>query len=189
MRYINNNLYIALTIILGVFTYLLNFFNKIAECSLVFVFLALTVNIIAETFGKQKAMRAIVLCIVVSFGLLWNLNYYIDGRVINGLVLASLLSVLLSTYCGMSLFLKLKSAHNFYNSFYVRNFISLTVCAIVDGVVMAGFFINQFSASRVLLIFFKEVSFKCIYSLIACIFIFVGSYLVQKVHSNNKLIS
>lgn len=75
----------------------------------------------------------------VCFGLLWNLDYYINARVINGVIFASFVSVLLSTYCSTNLCLRLKSAY----SFNTRNFISLIVCAIVDGVVMAGLVLRK----------------------------------------------
>ncbi|OZG32101.1 hypothetical protein [Rickettsia endosymbiont of Culicoides newsteadi] len=182
MHHINNKFYMPLVTLLCIFTYLLNFFNKIAQCSLVFVFLTLTVNIISELYGKKKAMIAVVLSTIVSFGLLWNLDYYINGYAIKGVVFAAFVSVLLSTYCSTSVFLHLKSASAY--SFNTRNFISLIVCAIVDGVVMLGFFINIFSTSRVLSIFYQEVLFKCLYSLAAYICIFAGLYLVHKVHDN-----
>ncbi|WP_250311163.1 VUT family protein [Rickettsia endosymbiont of Oedothorax gibbosus] len=184
MHHINNKFYMPLVTLLCIFTYLLNFFNKISQCSLVFVFLTLTVNIISELYGKKKAMIAVVLSTIVIFGLLWNLDYYINGCVIKGVASATFVSVLLSTYCSTSVFLHLKSALTY--SFNNRNFISLIVCAIIDGIVMLGFFINIFPATRVLSIFYQEVLFKCVYSLAAYICIFAGLYLAHKVH-NNKI--
>ncbi|WP_375318686.1 VUT family protein [Candidatus Tisiphia endosymbiont of Oplodontha viridula] len=184
MHHINNKFYIPLVTLLCIFTYLLNFFNKISQCSLVFVFLALTINIISELYGKKKAMIAVLLSTIIGFGLLWNLDYYINGRVIKGVVFASFVSVLLSTYCSTSVFLQLKPAYSF-NS---RNFISLIVCAIVDGVVMLGFFINIFSTKIVLSIFYQEVLFKCAYSLTAYICIFAGLSLLHKVYDNKHVL-
>ncbi len=59
------------------------------------------------------------------------------------------------------------------------------MCAVVDGIVMSGFFINVFSTSRVFSIFYKEVLYKCAYSLTVYICIFLGSFLVQKLYGNN----
>ncbi|ABV76354.1 hypothetical protein RPO_04225 [Rickettsia rickettsii str. Arizona] len=177
MSNINAKFYIPLVSLLGVFIYLLNCFNKISQCSLVFVFLAITTNIISELYGRKRALIAVALCIIVSFGLLWNFNYYIHGRVIKGVVFASFVSVLLSTYCSTSIFSQLKPRC----SLNTRNFASLIMCAVVDGIVMSGFFVNVFSTSKVLSIFYKEVLYKCAYSLTVYICIF----LVQKVYGNN----
>jgi hypothetical protein len=130
MHHINNKFDMPLVTLLCIFTYLLNFFSKIFQCSLVFVFLALTTNIISELYGKKRAMIAVVLCTIVGFGLLWNFDYYSNGRVIKGLVFASFVSVLLSTYCSTSVFLHLKSASAY--SFNTRNFISLIVFALIS---------------------------------------------------------
>ncbi|BDU60794.1 hypothetical protein FLA4_12040 [Candidatus Rickettsia kotlanii] len=177
MSNIKTKFYIPLVSLLGIFIYLLNYFNKISQCSLIFVCLALTTNIISELYSRKKALSAVALCIIVSFGLLWNFNYYIHGRVIKGVVFASFVSVLLSTYCSTSVFSQLKPRC----SLNTRNFASLIICAVVDGIVMSGFFINVFSTSRVFSIFYKEVSYKCAYSLTVYICIF----LVQKLYGNN----
>ncbi|WP_341748122.1 VUT family protein [Candidatus Tisiphia endosymbiont of Dascillus cervinus] len=182
MNNINTKFYILLVILLGIFTYSLNLFNKISQCSLVFVFLAVTANIISELYGRKKAWIAVTLCIIVSFCLLWDFNYYIHGRVINGIILVSFVSILLSTYCSTSVFVQLKSTC----SLNTRNFAGLMMGAVVDGIVMSGFFVNIFSTSRVLSMFLKEVLFKCAYSLTVYICIFLGSFLVQKVYCNNR---
>ncbi len=126
MSNINTKFYIPLVSLLGIFICLLNlnYFNKISQCSLIFVFLAVTTNIISELYGRKKALTAVALCIIVSFGLLWNFNYYIHGRVIKGVVFASFVSVLLSTYCSTSVFSQLKPRC----SLNTRNFASLIKC-------------------------------------------------------------
>lgn len=182
MNNINTRFYILLVILLGIFTYSLSLFNKISQCSLVFVFLAVTANIISELYGRKKAWIAVTLCIIVSFCLLWDFNYYIHGRVINGIILVSFVSILFSTYCSTSVFVQLKSTC----SLNTRNFAGLMMGAVVDGIVMSGFFVNIFSTSRVLSMFLKEVLFKCAYSLTVYICIFLGSFLVQKVYCNNR---
>ncbi len=182
MNNINTKFYILLVILLGIFTYSLNLFNKISQCSLVFVFLAITANIISELYGRKKPWIAITLSIIVSFCLLRDFNYYIHGRVINGIILVSFVSILLSIYCSTSIFVQLKSTC----SLNTRNFAGLMMGVVVDGIVMSGFFVNIFSTSRVLSMFLKEVLFKCAYSLTVYICIFLGSFLVQKVYCNNR---
>ena len=141
--------------------------------SLMFTFLALTLNTISAWHGTKKAINSIILSVIISFALMWNLKYYINGELINGLVLASLLSVLVSSYVGLNLVSRLRIK---YNS-YVSNFISLLAYALVDGVVMSLFFINIFSLNRVVSIFTYEVAYKCIYAFIVCLCLFVASYL------------
>ncbi|WP_341763490.1 VUT family protein [Candidatus Tisiphia endosymbiont of Beris chalybata] len=184
MSNINNKVLALLMSLLFTFTYLLNFFNKIAECSLVFVFLALTANIITELHTKKSAIISLIVSIVVSFGLLWNFDYYIHGRIIPMMTGASFLSLLVSIYCSTSVLQYLKPTY----SFNLRNFIGLVVGAIIDGSIMIGFLINQFSSSRVIAIFWAEVSFKCLYSLVIYGLLFFGSYVINsEKRSNNSI--
>ena len=106
----------------------------------------------------------------MSFRLLWNFDYYIHGHILSGVVFASLVAVLLSLYCSTSIFLHLKSTYSFNN----RNFISLMTCAIIDAIVMSGFFINKFPLDKVISIFSKEVLFK-------------GTYFIKKTYISNKI--
>jgi len=169
----SNKFYLSLTAMSLAFTLLLNFYTKISDCSLMFTFLALTLNAISALHGTKKAINSIILSVIISFALMWNLKYYIHGELINGLVLASLLSVLVSSYIGLNLLSRLRVK---YNS-YVSNFISLLAYAIIDGAVMSLFFINIFSLNRVVSIFTYEVAYKSVYALMACLCLFVVSYL------------
>jgi len=169
----SNRLYVLLTASVLGFTLLLNFYTKISECSLIFTFMALTLNMVSFLHGTKKAMKSIILAVIISFALMWNLKYYIQGELINGLVFASLLSVLISSYVGLNLFSKLELKYNFY----IRNFVSLVAYALVDGAVMSLFFINIFSINRVVSIFTYEVAYKCVYAFIACVCGVVISYL------------
>ena len=180
MKNIHNRFYPALIIALCAFTYLLNFCNKISDCALVFTCLALTTNIISEFYGLQKAMRSMMLSIIIGFCLLWNLNYYISGRVINGLQIASFLSLFLSTYFSATILIRLKEVY----SFPLRNFISLITSAITDGFIMSGFLAYHFSLGKVFSIFCKELSFKCFYSSLLCLAIYFGIEATRKKYSS-----
>lgn len=173
LRSRSNKFYLSLTALSIIFTFLLNFYTKISECSLMFTFLACTLNGISLLYGTKRALKTIILSVSISFALLWNLKYYIYGELINGLVFASLLSVIVSSYIGLNLFSRLKLKYNFY----VSNFISLLLYAVVDGIVMSLFFINIFSVNRVFSIFSYEVAYKCVYALVACVCMIVLSYL------------
>ena len=58
-------------------------------------------------------------------------------------------------------------------SFVKSNFFSLSVAAIIDGLVMGIFFVinNNFTYARIIEIFAKEVSFKVMYGFIASVLI------------------
>lgn len=184
MSIINNNKFLPLLVVwLFTFTYLLNFFNKMYQCSLVFIFMALITNMIAELYSKKSAMISLLLSSIVSFGLLWNFNYYIYSHIVSGVVFASLAAVLLSIYCSTSIFLNLKSKYSFNN----RNFVSLATCAIVDGIVMLGFFINKFPLDRVISILSKEILFKVLYSSVIYVVILFGTYFIKRVYISNKI--
>lgn len=183
MSIANNKFLPLLVVSLCTFTYLLNFFNKIYQCSLVFIFMALITNVISELYSKKTAIISLVFSSIASFALLWNFNYYIHGNIINGVVFASLISVLLSVYCSTSVFLHLKSKYSFNN----RNFVSLATCAIVDGIVMLGFFINKFPLDRVISVFLKEVLFKILYSSAIYGIILFGTYFIKKTYLSKKI--
>ncbi len=179
MSYAHARLYFLLTIVTGILTYTLNLFNKISECSIIFTILAFTINITTEIFGKEKAIQSIILSVITSFVLMLNYNYYIGGRLIHGLIPASLIATLTSAYVGIHFLLALKKISGIYNNFYARVFVSLIAYAVTDGLVMAMFFINQFPLHKVMLIFYKEVLFKIEYSLILSI----SAYILHKAYA------
>lgn len=163
-------------------TYLLNFFNKIVDCSLVFIGLAFTSNIIAALYGKRNATISLLLSVIISFGLLRNVEYYIHGQAIPGVIVASLISVLFSVYLSTRLFLRLQSTYSLNES----NAISLMLSAILDGIVMSVFFIRQFSLEQTRSIFAKEVLFKCLYSLVIYAVMHYTLPFIKKIQLKNK---
>ncbi len=184
MKIANINKFLPpLVALLCTFTYLLNFFNKIFQCSLVFIFMALITNVIAELYSRKISMGSLVFSAVVSFGLLWNFDYYIHGNIVSGIVFASLVAVLLSLYCSTNIFLHLKSTYSFNN----RNFISLITCAVIDAIVMSGFFINKFPLDKVISIFSKEILFKVLYSLVIYGIISFGAHFIKKTSISNRV--
>ena len=138
------------------FTLLLNFCNKITCCAVVFTLLALTLNFIALFYGSKKAIIAILLCVSVSYIMLYNRSYYMYGKAINGLIMISLVSILVSSCMGLMLFSKLC----FTCSGPVGHSISLLMYAIVDGCIMGIFLINKWPTHKVYFIFLKEMACK-----------------------------
>lgn len=154
-----DSIYFLLLSILCTFTYLLNFYNKIYQCSAMFVLMMFALNAMNELYGSKKAFFGMLASLVVSVTLLWNVNYYIHGKVINNIVFASLGSVLITSIIVVPLFSGLKQ----FTTFFIRNFVTISLAAVLDGILMIGFFINKFSLERVFTIFAKEVGYKCLY--------------------------
>ena len=163
-KIIDNKLNIC-TGLLFIFTYLLNFHTKVYQCALLFTIIAITNNCIMLFDSRSKSLNTIAFAIIVNFILLWKIPYYINGKIVNGLVFTSFFSLIISIYCSTALFEKLTK----YIGFITSNALAVILAAIVDGLIMSIFFIlnNKFSYSRVLDIFHREVSYKIIYILVA----------------------
>jgi hypothetical protein len=161
----NNKLYFLIIGALCALSYLLNHCLAIYQCAVVFTAIAIIVNASTSIYGRAKTIKGLATALIMSFALLWKLPYYIDGKIMNGLVLASFISVMISLYWSTLIFQKIQSNFSFVKS----NFISLLFAFIVDGFVMGVFFVinNNFTYARIIEIFAKEVSFKVLYGFIA----------------------
>jgi len=137
----------------------------IYQCAAIFTIIAVTINSTAAFYGKSKTLKGLAFAIAISYAILWRLNYYIDGKIINGLVVASFSSLMISMYCTVSVFQNLSSKLNFMMS----NALSISLGAIIDGLIMTIFFVikKDLSYTRVLDIFAKELSYKMMYLLVA----------------------
>jgi hypothetical protein len=160
-----NKQYIYSTLLLCILTYLLNHCTAIYQCALVFTVVAITANALTYSYGKSRALKGVAVATMISFVLLWKLPYYVDGKIVNGLVFASLSSIMISMYWSTSVFQKLTSKFSIVTS----NALSLVVATVIDGFVMGLFFSlnNNFSYERILDIFSRELSYKLIYGFIA----------------------
>ena len=172
-----NNLYIASTLLLCILTYLLNYCTTIYGCALVFTIIAIAVNATTVLYGRFKGLIGLGFAVVISFALLWKLPYYIDGSLVNGLVVASFSSLMVSLYFSVSAFAKFYSRFGFV----IANALSLCIAAIIDGFIMRLFFTinNNFSYARIMDIFNKELSYKILYGLLASAIIFVALRLLK----------
>ena len=170
-KIVGNKLYICSTLLLCTLTYLLNFCTAIYQCALIFTLIAITTNAVTFTCGKSQSLKGLAFAVLISFALLWTLPYYINGKIVNGLVFASFSSLMISVYWSTSVFQKLTSKFSFVKS----NALSFGLAAIIDGFIMGLFFTlnNQLSYSRVLDIFSRELSYKMLYGFIASAIIFV----------------
>jgi hypothetical protein len=173
-----NKLYITSTLLLCILTYLLNYCISIYGCALVFTIIAITVNVTAALGGRFKSLTGLASAIIISFALLWKLPYYIDGRLVNGLVVASFSSLIISLCFSVSAFVRFYSR----SGFVIANALSLAIAAIIDGCVMSLFFVinNNFSYARIMDIFSRELSYKMFYGVLASILIFAVTRILQK---------
>ena len=179
-KIITNKLYIASILLLCALTYLLNYCTTIYQCALVFTIIAITVNAKTVPYGRFKGLIGLASAIIVSFALLWKLQYYIDGCLVNGLVVASFSSLITSLYFSVSAFARFYSRFGFV----IANALSLAIAAIIDGCVMSLFFVinNNFSYARIMDIFSRELSYKMFYGVLASAIIFAALKLL-----NNKI--
>lgn len=181
-KIITNKLYIASTVLLCILTYLLNYCSAIYRCALIFTIIAITVNLTTLIFGRFKGLVGLSFAVSVSFSFLWKLPYYIDGRLVNGLVCTSFLSLIISLYFSLSTFVK------FYDrfGFVIANALSLGKAAIIDGFVMGLFFVinNNCSYTRIMDILNRELYYKIFYGAFASILIFIVTRILQKVRQD-----
>jgi hypothetical protein len=177
-KIMTNKLYIASILLLCALTYLLNYCTTIYQCALVFTIIAITVNIMTVMGGRFKSLTGLVSAIIISFAFLWKLPYYIDGRLVNGLAVASFSSLIISLYFSVSVFARFYSRFGFV----IANAISLGIAAIIDGFVMSLFFVinNNFSYARIMDIFSRELSYKMFDGAFASLLIFSVTRILQK---------
>jgi len=177
-KIMTNKLYIASILLLCALTYLLNYCTTIYQCALVFTIIAITVNIMTAMGGRFKSLTALVSAIIISLALLWKLPYYIDGRLVNGLAVASFSSLIISLYFSVYAFARFYSRFGFV----IANAISLGIAAIIDGFVMGLFFVinNNFSYARIMDIFSRELSYKMFDGAFASLLIFSVTRILQK---------
>ena len=172
-----NKLYITSTLLLCILTYLLNYCTAIYGCALVFTIIAITVNATTVLYGRFKGLIGLSFAAIISFALLWKLPYYIDGSLVNGLVIASFSSLIVSLYFSSSALTRFYSRFGFV----ITNALSLGIAAIIDGFIMGLFFVinNNFSYARIMDTFNRELSYKILYGLLASAIIFFALKLLK----------
>ena len=173
-----NKLYIASPLLLCILTYLLNYCTAIYGCALVFTIIVITVNATTVLYGRFKGLIGLSFVAIISFALLWKLPYYIDGSLVNGLVIASFSSLIVSLYFSSSALTRFYSRFGFA----ITNALSLGIAAIIDGFIMGLFFVinNNFSYARIMDTFNRELSYKMFYGILASFLIFTIIKILQK---------
>jgi len=181
-RFSSNNLYFLLITIILIFIALLNVSNALVFCSFIYVMIIFTANSMSEIYGQKKTIKAIILCVIINAALLWKSKFYINNIDISAILFGSLLSVLVSTYCGINIFSRLKPKYDFH----LRNFISLILCSIIDCFIMSGFLLNKFSTNIVLSKFTQDMTFKFLYSIVISFGVLLAFYALQQFKNLKK---
>jgi uncharacterized PurR-regulated membrane protein YhhQ (DUF165 family) len=163
----NDKLYYPLLLVLFGLTTLLNASPKLIVCACVYVTLALTANSIAELYGKKDTLISILLAMLSSLAF--------TAKDVNLLLLGSFCSVLVSTYCGVTLLTKLKTN---VSSLHIRNFISLITASAIDSVIMASILLLKFPAAKCLSIALRDILYKSSYSLVVALGLLGVHYLI-----------
>lgn len=154
-----DKLYLSTTILLCLLVYSLNICTAIYQCALVFTLIATIVNFLTFVYDKAKSLRCLIFAAIISFIFSYQIHYYIDGKIVNNLILVSLLSLTISISCATSLIEKL----NFKYYINIPNYTFLVVAGFLDSVIMSIFLLNN---ERVLNIFTEETLYKIFYSFV-----------------------
>lgn len=180
----NSILYFLFIGVLCILTFLLNYYTIIYQCALIFTIITIVINISTSIYGKLKTLKGLAFALMVSFCLLWKSFYYIDGKIINGMILVSFISLMISMYWSTTIFSEIQGS---FFSFAKSNFISLWIGTIIDEFIMGMFFVmnSNFSYIRFENIFIREVSYKIIYGLIASVIIHIILNILKN-NSNTK---
>lgn len=169
-------IYAPLVLVMGLLMFLLNYCTKIAACAFVFTLLMLTVNTIHKTFGFRRAFQTISAYVGINILFLSDYNYIIGNRVFEYLVPTSLFAVLLAS----TVLMKTTSLLDDKIGVSKSAFLGLVFAAIIDGFAMSLYFTNYLSASKIIPIFLKEVSFKCLYAFVILAVIKIISLAIGK---------
>ncbi|MDP4709199.1 MAG: hypothetical protein NWS20_04285 [Rickettsiaceae bacterium] len=165
-----NGRFIASSAILATLIYLLNQCTAIYQCACVFT--AILLMLMLNTTSKQAYKY-------ISIGVLLSLPIYIlSGSLGSGLVLASLVSLLISSFAAIYTGNLVKDSY----SLPVVLVIALLVAASIDGLLMSAYFTTQtnFSFYKVLSIFNRELFFKAVYGISALTIYYLGIYGTRK---------
>ena len=173
----NNKIYFYLTSILSVFIGLINNTNKLVICAFIYVCIIVSANIICELYGKKKAALSLIFSLLINLILFWNMKHYIHGIKFEIITVGSLVSLLVSTYCGIGIISGLKNSYNFQ----IRNFISLIICSLIDCSVMATVLSSKFPINKVATIFAKDMMIKSIYAITASLLIYSIIYSLKQI--------
>lgn len=149
--------------LLFAFTLCINFTKKIVCCALLFTCLIFILNCIAKCHGSKKATISMVFCTTTTLGLLYNKSYcIIAGKPISGLIVASLCAILIASYIGLKLFVKLEASYGFA----VSNGMSLLIAALVDHLLMGIFFIGKLPMHKIWLIVYREAAYTYLFAVV-----------------------
>jgi hypothetical protein len=149
---------------------LLNQCTAIYQCACVFTAILLMVNAKMLHTGSKSAYKYISAGTVLSLPI-----YMLSGSLSNGLVLASLVSLLISSFTSIYIGNLVKDSY----SLPAALLIALLAAASIDGLLMSAYFATQTNLSfyKVISIFNRELFFKAVYGIASALTIYyLGIY-------------
>lgn len=170
-----NTYYLPLTAMLFTCSLLLNFSNMLMYCSLCFVLLAFSANLIAELYGKKKAIATVALCSILTL--------IVSFKIFDLLLVGSFIAVFTAFSASIHISAKFTTI-----SFQARNFITLSIAAVIDSIIAASCLLSRFSVDKILLIGFKDLMFKFSYISVMTICLIAATYLFSYLSSTLRYI-
>jgi hypothetical protein len=176
------NKFINLTLLgaLSSLCYVLNLCTKIWQCSLVFVSIALLAQGISYFFNVKKAIFQISAAIAGNI-ILHISSSYVLYKNMDALTITSLLSALISIYAMLAIFYRFNSKSiNFAHVIY--SLPSLFAASAIDSLFISAFFFVEktIPVNKISFIFFKDIAFKGLYSILACFICYAMFIMLNK---------
>ncbi len=164
-------------LMLSLFTnlFFLNFSNKLIICAAFFLGSALTINTIVNLYDERKAINVLIFCTLLNCILKWK-----DLGPL--MLLISYSAILISLSLNIIIFNKLKSKFGFH----IANFFTLTLGSVLDSAVVCVGLLHKFTLHKCLNIFARDLIFKCSYTSIVTVMLFIGLYLFSRLNYSAK---
>lgn len=167
----SKKLYLLIIGTLFISSYLLNQATEIYKCSAIYTLIFVVSRVAQVTYGKTRAIYALIASLTGSILFLGKLTYFINHKAISGLVIASFIAVTTSILFSIITVERLQNKHQLLS--IKVNLISLLVAAITDGIIMGTFFTfnSVLNYTDIMNIFIKETLYKILYGCVTYILI------------------
>jgi len=137
---------------------LINCTNMI-ECSFLFSLSLTAVHILSKHVGNMDMFKAALVHSIIGMYYCSSSSVSIQGHDFLAIGVVSIIAFLIATACG------LKCLNSFkVRSDYVECIAFVTLCAIVDGIIMSAYYLTKMPFLSVLMLFFQEIGFKVLFA-------------------------
>lgn len=157
--FMRNKLYLFSVLTLIALICTLNLTKSLYQCALIGTLITLNMNLIIERFGVKFALQGLCVGFIIGLSLFWNYEYRIYGKIIPNLIIASFLSLLMSSLASSYSFIQLRRVMRFNSS----QCTSAIICSIIDCVCMGCFYLGKYNLYKVMSMTVSELLFKALY--------------------------